>query len=784
MLSDRWIQHQRKQNRPNTFQWTCHLCPAPALFHSSESVWAHCEAQHPLPDNIQALEEFRKSYLESCSSRLNRVTTKRLHNSNEVKLKVPNSIPSNQTQRAEHPIKLPIIETLKISGSPTDSDVRTPNVQLENHASKLTANEGDGFSSGSGGSPNYQESSSSRKVNACRTPDGKRGSLEHRRSIGNPKSIWVEGDAAPTRSSVDQSNIASVAIARKRHQQLQNNSRMPSKSNSPKSKVIPNPPNVRHQQVREPRVERKPLPQADIQFNYLRKSSTDIKKIAKDLSTIEARCKEYVKNFAPASQAFDDQESPTHKHFQFLIKLHTAFIYQLHDLLLATQQSSASPQLRSLASKIQIPARMWQRGIYSTLEILRHYLPDSLDHLLAFIYLSYSVMAVLYETEPVYEDRWIECLGDLGQYRMAIEKDDEIEREIWTNIARNWYTKASDKSPTEGRIYNSLANLEDSCALERLYLYYKSLCVPIPFNSTRRTILSLFKPIMHPNHENKQERMSPLEYKYLQIHGSLFTNSDLESLDKKTEEFLYCFDEQLSRFNFRYQGHQIAISNSIAMLEYGLKGNILMKFLVPTPEKEEICISPTEIVEQKRVFELARNFSNMTLTHVLQEDHSNSNILAFIHVTLVFILCIVRAPGALAHIAPGFPWDILAEKLNYYHSHIGKSGKIEGEKFSKLEKQGSQYLPEDHAIRGLIWALDYFPNGWFTNNKIDIEERHAETDSMALVRMERILWLAHEISQLDSPLTYEAQLFSIAVNISEDSNESTVQKSKLTNDAA
>ena len=41
--------------------------------------------------------------------------------------------------------------------------------------------------------------------------------------------------------------------------------------------------------------------------------------------------------------------------------------------------------------------------------------------MLAFIYLAYRMMALLYGTVPAFEDTWIECLSDLGRYRMAIE---------------------------------------------------------------------------------------------------------------------------------------------------------------------------------------------------------------------------------------------------------------------------------------------------------------------------------------------------------------------------
>jgi hypothetical protein len=50
---------------------------------------------------------------------------------------------------------------------------------------------------------------------------------------------------------------------------------------------------------------------------------------------------------------------------------------------------------------------------------MRHRLPDSLDHMLTFVYLTYSMMALLMESVPSFEETWIECLGDLARYRMA-----------------------------------------------------------------------------------------------------------------------------------------------------------------------------------------------------------------------------------------------------------------------------------------------------------------------------------------------------------------------------
>lgn len=105
-------------------------------------------------------------------------------------------------------------------------------------------------------------------------------------------------------------------------------------------------------------------------------------------------------------------------------------------------------------------------------------------------------MALLYETVPAFEDTWIECLGDLGRYRMAIEDDDVRDREVWTNVARSWYSKAADKKPMVGRLYHHIAILARPNVLQQLFFYCKSLTVGQPFSSAREPILSLFELVL------------------------------------------------------------------------------------------------------------------------------------------------------------------------------------------------------------------------------------------------------------------------------------------------
>lgn len=113
-----------------------------------------------------------------------------------------------------------------------------------------------------------------------------------------------------------------------------------------------------------------------------------------------------------------------------------------------------------------MPARMWRHGIHSFLELLRHQLPASLEHMLAFIYLAYSMMALLYEIVPEIKDTWVEYLGYLSRYRMAIEDDSMADRETWTAVSRHWYRKASKKAPGTGRLYHHLAILARPKTLE------------------------------------------------------------------------------------------------------------------------------------------------------------------------------------------------------------------------------------------------------------------------------------------------------------------------------
>ena len=59
--------------------------------------------------------------------------------------------------------------------------------------------------------------------------------------------------------------------------------------------------------------------------------------------------------------------------------------------------------------------------------------------MLAFIYLAYQMMTLLYETVPAFRDIWVQRLGDLARWLMAFEEDPTMHA-TWRRRAQDWYT--------------------------------------------------------------------------------------------------------------------------------------------------------------------------------------------------------------------------------------------------------------------------------------------------------------------------------------------------------
>lgn len=177
------------------------------------------------------------------------------------------------------------------------------------------------------------------------------------------------------------------------------------------------------------------------------------------------------------------------------------------------------------------------------------------------------------------------------------------------------------------------------------------------------------------------------------------------------------------------QGYHIAVANSVAMLGFVTKDNVLMKALSSTDVDVHMEGSPSDYTSQSlSSFRNAQGLSNSTLKIVLQRI-GDPDVLPFIHVTLVFMFNMSRH-SAMSFLQADFPWDLLLIMLNALLASYGTASRIENDKFPLPKKDDVRPLLEDFAMRSLLWTESYFPKERFTNEKIDEEEKYHELPSM------------------------------------------------------
>jgi len=466
----------------------------------------------------------------------------------------------------------------------------------------------------------------------------------------------------------------------------------------------------------------------------------EVKGIYAGLVMVEGKCIQVDQKQMALARASDPgtQLKLNIEQWQALIALHRTLLHEHHDFFLASQHPSASPALRRLAAKYAMPARLWRHGIHSFLELLRNRLPDSLDHMLTFLYLAYSMMALLYETVPAFEETWAECLGDLARYRMAIEEEDIRDREVWTEVSKQWYLQLSDTQPATGRLHHHLAILARPNAFQQLFLYGKALSVPKPFTAARESILTLFRPL----DAKQSERCSPVAMAYVKVNAILFLHENREDFGPSCVGFTSLLKRHISfaAQDFLEQGYCIAISNITALLSFGSPENILVS-MVSGRAIPETTLGSTA-TEDVLMFEESRNLFNDTISIVLQRTE-DPNILPFLHVVMVFVEYMSGFPSAMKLLRNGFPLTNLIVMLNTLVCAHHTYEHTEQDDRPQPDIDDFRLYPEEVAMRGLFWTSQYFPEGWFLNKSVDGENLYEEEILMNRnYRRRMILWLA------------------------------------------
>jgi len=506
--------------------------------------------------------------------------------------------------------------------------------------------------------------------------------------------------------------------------------------------------------------------------------AAEVKIIYAGLVMVEAKCINI-----DSQKTSHTEERLSTEQWQALVALHRTLLYEHHDFLMATQHPSANPALLGLATKYSMPGRMWKHGIHAFLEVLRHRRPESQEYMLAFIYLAYQMMSLLLETVPNFTDTWIECLGDIARYRMAIEEDREIYT-IWGGVARRWYAMAADRHPVVGRLYHHSGILERP-SLRKFYLFARALTSLVPFLNAKETLATLCSPVLN---DGIRTGAQLAETSLIRFHARAFTSKDeVELLSSDGEDALAQLTEQPDE-KFATYGVSLAVTNVAALLEYGSPDNDLRqlfdsaqnkKIQASRPSKQPGILSNPEIPSSS-VVDFCHHSFNAIVRRTPGSKDSLQCLLPFALTMLVFFSSIKTLqslsgtkPQHTLHtlISNKLDWSALSAFLNLTASLYPITEDIEKHADDGTFPGDGAPLLEDYMIRGLVWTQWYFGPNWFENHSEDNDgSRGLESDDNCKMehRAARVLFLGMTLARQSDFLVYDREIkcFSAADDVS------------------
>ena len=458
--------------------------------------------------------------------------------------------------------------------------------------------------------------------------------------------------------------------------------------------------------------------------------------------------------------------------WQALTSMHWILLHEHHDFFLASQHPSASKVLKQLPEKYAMSARMWRYGIHLFFELLRHQLPDSLEHTLTFLYHAYSMVTLLLESVPEFWETWIECLGDLAHYHMAVEDADMQEREVWVNVARYWYHQAADKNQSVGRIQHHLAVLAHPEMLQQLFYYTKSLVSVHPFPSAVESAMLLFHPLLNAPKPLNQPIVAST---FVTAHGHLLTQKptlsglNVTALVEQTCKFLQHLDMYIGRLgaNFRLHGAYMSLSNFAAIFQYGAadavipgefkqsSGPIEPSAAYRTASERWIPVEKVDAIEAEFVKNKEQPSSQLifygsfltfqTFSAILGHM-GNKNVYPAVHASLAFLWCMALNHASMKHIKVAVPWQKLTTFLNTLVRSETDLQPVESDDFPIVEEK--KHIPEDFLIRGQLWSQRYYPDKFFEEAPTEDDGRSIEYPSLSITRTYRCLWLGVRLAKV------------------------------------
>ena len=478
----------------------------------------------------------------------------------------------------------------------------------------------------------------------------------------------------------------------------------------------------------------------------------EVRGINAGLVMVEKRCIEIDKRQTESKAELSGSQ------WQALLSQHRTLLYEHCDFFFALQHPSASPELKRLADKYDMPARLWKYGIHSFLELLRQKLPESLEYMLHFIHLAYPMMTLLLERVYAFRDTWIQCLGDMARYRMAV---DESDREVWAGVSRFWYHQDTDQSSGVGKIQHHLGVLARPDALLQLFYYTKALVSVRPFPDARKSLILFF--------DSYHGSLHSLGTAFAATHSELFTRGPTERLITLANDFLALLRRKMRQLGQQgKQGVYMMSCNFASMFQYGqLEAGLAMIFSkqresATVAEKQALAFNWTrgsdDAGKSHEPMTADSQLSSQVVYHgsslafhtlaVFLDQIDDPNAYPCVHTALAFIWCLALHPPAMQQLEQMIPWLAITRFLNTLLRPDIIIPKIENDSFPLFDDVTVQQLPEDFLIRGQTWSQLYYPEKFFGDAPSEDERPIIEKPSTVIPRIHRCLWLGVRIAMV------------------------------------
>jgi hypothetical protein len=125
----------------------------------------------------------------------------------------------------------------------------------------------------------------------------------------------------------------------------------------------------------------------------------------------------------------------------------------------------------------------------------------------------------------------------------------------------------------------------------------------------------------------------------------------------------------------------------------------------------------------------------------------DKNTLPFLHTILVFYWFMGDFEVGRRYLEDSLPWEGTSLVLNYLLRISESPPRLDTAEIPRAGEGERNPIPEDYALRGLLYTANYYPAGWFGDQESIVEaERYFERPSIVERRRERILWLGHAIA--------------------------------------